>query len=370
MERVEAVQAELKAEGKTGLVARFASEAKGHGLFWVIALLMLTASIVAQFQVKPELADSAAMMVIGFFSFWLSILPALLVVVFFRMAVYDKSPSPIRDFIPAARRYLTEDGRFLRGFSMMLVMYAFINGFSRLKSLITYFQPFSWDVAFDTWDRTLHFGYRPWELLQPVLGYGPVSMLINVNYNFWFVSLTAFWLHFAFAEKPGFRRTQAILAYMITWIAGGVALATFFSSAGPCYFGNLNLGFDPYRGLMTYLHATHQTWPIWAVDLQDTLWLNLITNEGLDVSKGISAMPSMHNAQCLLLVLASWNRGRLIRNLAVAHGVLVFIGSIHLGWHYAVDAYLGYVVAGAGWLVATKIARGRENRRLIAAPAY
>lgn len=370
MERVEAVQAELTAGNKPGVATRFASEIKGHSLFWAIALSMLSASLLAQYHVKPESADGVVMMVVGFFSFWLSILPALLVAVFFRMAVYDKSPSPVRDFIPTAKRYLTEDGRFVRGFTMMLVMYAFINGFSRFKSLITYFQPFSWDLAFDTWDRALHFGYRPWELLQPFLGYGPVSMLINVNYNFWFVSLTMFWLHFAFAEKPGFRRNQAILAYMITWITGGVVLAIFFSSAGPVYFGNLNLGFDPYSGLMTYLQTTNQTWPIWAVDLQNTLWTNLMTNEGLDVSKGISAMPSMHNAQSLLLVLVTWNRGMLLRNLAIVQCVLVFIGSIHLGWHYAVDAYVAWAVTGVAWLVATWLARSVESRRGAVSPAY
>ena len=370
MERVEAVTAELTAEGKPGLAARLASEFKSHGLYWAFALFMLATSLWVQSLVKPEAADSPIMMIVGFFSFWLSLLPALAVVVFFRMAVFDKSPSPARDFIPAAKRYLTEDGRFLRGFTMMLAIFAFISGFSRYKSLITFIQPFSWDAAFDTWDKALHFGYRPWELLQPVLGYGPVTMLINVNYNFWFVTLTMFWLHFAFAEKPGFQRTQAVLAYMITWSIGGVVLALFFSSAGPCYFGNLDLGYNPYSALMTYLHNANQTWPIWAIDLQNTLWANLTANEGLDVSKGISAMPSMHNAQCLLLVLATWNRGKMIRNLAIVHGVLVFLGSIHLGWHYAVDAYLAYAVAGAAWFAATKIARSRENRRLIESPAY
>lgn len=370
MERGESAAIATAGQQQAALLARIVAEFRGHALFWVISISILTISLWTQAQVKPASADGAFMLAVGFISFWISLIPALFPLVLFRLAVFDKSNSPARDFFPAVKRFLTEDGRFLRGFMMMLTIYAFISGFSRLKSLITFIYPFNWDSTFDTWDKTIHFGYRPWELLQPVLGYEPVTMLVNINYNFWFVTLTMFWLHFAFAEKSGFRRNQAILSYMFTWSVGGIALALLFSSAGPCYFDKLALGYNPYSELMTYLHAANLSWPIWAVDLQDTLWLNLMANEGLDVGKGISAMPSMHNAQCLLLVLATWHRGRLIRNMAIAHGVLVFLGSVHLGWHYAIDAYLAWAVAAVAWIAATWAARAMQNRQPAEAPAY
>jgi hypothetical protein len=40
----------------------------------------------------------------------------------------------------------------------------------------------------------------------------------------------------------------------------------------------------------------------------------------------------------------------------MAFALIILVGSIHLGWHYAVDAYAGFLVAagcwfGARWLV-------------------
>jgi PAP2 superfamily len=370
LERGETAAGLVAPQQQPAFIGRFVAEIRNHALFWLFAITLVLASQWVKSYILPTTLTDSLAVVIGLIAFWPSLFPALLPLVLFRMAVIDRCTSPARDFFPSVKRFLTADGRFLRGFVMMLAIFAFINGFSSLKSLITYVQPFSWDATFDEWDRILHFGYRPWELLHPILAYPPVTMLINVNYNFWFVTLTMYWLHFAFAEQPGFRRSQAVTAYMLTWSVGGVILAMLFSSAGPCYYGNLGLGSNPDEGLMGYLQNTNASWPIWAVDLQNEMWLNHTLNRGLDVTKGISAMPSMHNAQCLLLVLVTWNRGKLFRNLAIAHGVLVFLGSIHLGWHYAVDAYLAYALVAITWPVATYIARAWENRRSAAVPAF
>jgi hypothetical protein len=370
LERGKSAAAIVAPQQQAALSGRLIAEFKNHSLFWAFAITMLVASLWVKSNVLPTTLADGIMAVVGFVMFWPSLIPALFPLVLFRMAVIDRCASPARDFLPSVKRFLTVDGRFLRGLTMILAIYVFINGFSSLKSLITYVQPFSWDATFDEWDRILHFGYRPWELLHPILAYPPITMLININYNFWFVTLTMYWLHFAFAEQPGFRRTQAVIAYMLTWSVGGVILATLFSSAGPCYYGNLGLGNNPYEELMAYLQATNANWPIWAIDLQDEMWLGYTLNQGLDVTKGISAMPSMHNAQCLLLVLVMWNRGKLFRNLAILHGVLVFLGSIHLGWHYAVDAYLSYALVAVTWVAATRIARAWESRRGAAALSY
>jgi multisubunit Na+/H+ antiporter MnhF subunit len=78
----------------------------------------------------------------------------------------------------------------------------------------------------------------------------------------------------------------------------------------------------------------------------------------------------MHNAQCLLLVLAVWKKARIVRNLAIIHGVLVFLGSVHLGWHYAVDAYLAWIVVGVAWVVSGAFARFWEGRAALSPAAY
>ena len=71
---------------------------------------------------------------------------------------------------------------------------------------------------------------------------------------------------------------------------------------------------------MAYLRATNDVLPIWAVPAQDMLWAGY-TGEG-GFLRGISAMPSIHNASALLLVLATWNKSLFVRIVAITHGHL------------------------------------------------
>ncbi len=362
MERLKTAAAELAAR-------EILPQIRYHAPFLCLALGVLIASEILKFRLASVTPEDFLLLVTGPFLFTLLLIPALLPMIFFRVGVFEKAASPLRGLAAGIRNFVMGDGRLMRGLAMLLAVYLFMAGFATFKALIPSVQPFAWDALFDQWDRALHFGYRPWELLQPILGYPPVSALININYNFWFISLSMFWLHFAFEEKPGVLRSQAILSFMLTWTVGGVFLAMFFSSAGPCYFGKLGLGYDPYAGLMTYLHTTSQSWPIWSMELQDTLWENYSSSVGGDMTKGISAMPSMHNSQSLLLVLATWNKHKLVRNLAIGHGLLVFLGSVLLGWHYAVDAYVAVVIAAVAWAAAGCLARAWEARHAISLAA-
>ncbi len=110
---------------------------------------------------------------------------------------------------------------------------------------------------------------------------------------------------------------------------------------------------------MTYLREVSTIYTIWAIDTQDALW-NGYTNGGL--LQGISAMPSMHNATTLLIVLACWHLSKFVRFLTIALAVLIFIGSIHLGWHYAVDAYLAWAITLAVWFGVKPLAVWWESR--------
>lgn len=338
-------------------VHRLGASVRVHLPFLLFGLTMVAVS----FGIKAEFGAITQVDVIllafSLLLFWPLLIPALLPMLFFRVAAYEKAASPAKALLASFKPFFTANGRLVPGLLMLLSVSLFMAGFASLKASITDIQPFAWDNSFDFWDRALHLGYRPWELLQPLLGYGPVTAAININYHFWFLSLTMFWLHFGFAEQSGFLRLRAVAAFMLTWSVGGVVLATVFSSAGPCFYGLAGLTPDPYVPLMSYLRETAQHYPVWAVDLQDELWRNFANHGTADATKGISAMPSMHNAQCLLLVLAAWNKGALVRNLAIGHGVLVFLGSIHLGWHYAVDAYLAFAVAAVAWILSGWAAR-------------
>ncbi|MBM3519749.1 MAG: hypothetical protein FJX63_03100, partial [Alphaproteobacteria bacterium] len=166
------------------------------------------------------------------------------------------------------------------------------------------------------------------------------------------------WVHYAFFARPGEARTRFFLSFFVIWIIGGGILAIVFASAGPCYYGRLGLGPDPYVPLMAYLNDANAVAPIWALQTQEMLWRLWSSGSTLG---GISAMPSMHNATAVLFVLTAWRAAPWLRNLLIAHAVMILLGSVHLGWHYAVDAYPAAVLAVLCWLAMGPVARWWEG---------
>ena len=73
-------------------------------------------------------------------------------------------------------------------------------------------------------------------------------------------------------------------------------------------------------------------------------------------------MPSMHNATAVLFALLGWQVSRAHGIALTFFAILIFIGSIHLGWHYAIDSYAGIAIACVTWWVAGKIATWTHNR--------
>jgi hypothetical protein len=77
---------------------------------------------------------------------------------------------------------------------------------------------------------------------------------------------------------------------------------------------------------------------------------------------GISAMPSMHNATALLLALAGRVLNKQLGYVLWAPCALIYVGSVHLAWHYAIDNYFGWAIALACWWAAAPLARWWESQ--------
>jgi hypothetical protein len=246
------------------------------------------------------------------------------------------------------------------------------SAFSYLKSMIPLIEPFHLDPLLHEWDLALHFNVEPWRILQPLFGYTWLTYLINFLYAMWFFVLQAMLVLQAAATGDRKRRMQYLLTSALSWALIGGLAATLLSSAGPCYYGLVTGGPDPYAPLMAYLHDVAADLsvgafgydlqlPFTALVLQDLLWQSQL-NGDFGVAKGISAAPSMHVASSWIIARVAWSMGGKARIFGAGFLVLIFIGSIHLGWHYAVDGYLA--VAGAwaiwrltGWLLDRPVVR-------------
>jgi hypothetical protein len=280
---------------------------------------------------------------------------------FIEMAVYERPERPTLTLYRNILLVIGNRDNMAKALPMYLVLCLFMLVFAHVKSSITVVQPFAWDETFDHWDLAVHFGRRPWEWLHPVLGHPPVTYFLNWNYSIWGLLLIGFWLHYAFLANPGEERTRYLLSFMLSWIVGGSLFALALSSAGPCYYGEGALGLlpDPYSKLMAYLNAANESLPVGALHVQDALWKVLDKTVPFG---GVSAMPSMHNATALLFLLTSRGFPRWLRGLLLVHLVLVFLGSIHLAWHYAVDAYVAWAITLSVWFTAKPISRWWESR--------
>lgn len=227
--------------------------------------------------------------------------------------------------------------------------------FAALKEAIPQINPFSWDWTFTAWDRALHFGALPWEILQPLLGHPPITAAIAFVYNFWLIVMffCLFWQ--VFSNRDSELRLQFLLAFAFTWFIGGNILAVLFSSAGPCFYGGLGYTPDVYAGQMEYLRKTAETWPVWSVNVQNLLWNSHVTGSG-EIA-GISAMPSIHVTSSAIMMFLGWRTGRLAGIALTLFAAAILIGSVHLAWHYAVDGYAGILLATLFWVAAGTIAR-------------
>lgn len=246
------------------------------------------------------------------------------------------------------REWLTVE-RFLRALPPLLVLPVIMGSFTFFKIMIPVTNPFDWDPALSRWDQLLHGGRLPWEWLQPLLGYPWLTSAVNFFYHLWlFVIYGALFWQVLDLSRPQLRM-KFLIAFALSWIVIGNVAATAMSSVGPVYFGNLyGVENDPYAPLMRYLQEANRHWPVWSLSVQDLLWESYAAGD-TELGRGISAMPSMHVATSFLLFLLGRERHRLLGLAFGTFAVLIQLGSVHLGWHYAIDGYLACALVAVLW---------------------
>ena len=266
----------------------------------------------------------------------------------FRALVHGRGGSPISIVIQSLR------GSFISRravqFVYACVLFAlFMGAFLYCKMLIPVIQPFAWDATFAEWDRVLFFGNDAWRVLHPVLGNTWTTFFLDVVYSSWVPAVFLFWAGtLASPRVPAELRSQYWLATGVSWILIGVVMAAMFSSAGPCYFDTFVPGTpSPYAELERYIAGVEARHHLSSTTAK--MFLMDVYTGRVDLPGGISAMPSMHNAQAVLFVVAAYRLSRRFGRAMLVYSILIFLGSIHLGWHYAVDGIVGGLAALAIW---------------------
>lgn len=301
---------------------------------------------------------------------YLSTAKVTFVILFFGFILYTSfkilwwkistTPTPlIKDWWPKLKHGLINKDRFVGAIPMFFILVIFLSMMSNMKGFISYYGNYSWDPLLADIDRKIHFNTDPWRLLHPFFGHPIITSFLNQLYNLWFGFLIFFLYWQLFTDRTSHLRLQFYYTFVIVWAVNGTMLAILFASGGPCFFEALT-GNNYFQELMNYLHQVNLDYDISAIQTQNRLF-DLYQKEEIIIGVGISAMPSMHVATSFLFYLLTSNINKWIGYFFGAYCLLIFIGSIHLAWHYAIDGYFSVLTTWLYWILAGKLIKKLEQ---------
>ncbi len=241
------------------------------------------------------------------------------------------------------------------------VLCLFFSCYTMIKAMITEVQPFYLDVYLYHIEHVLFVGKQAW---QWILMWSDSPWLLaglNFFYNLWFfVVWGSIALFLIMPNSP--LRLRFLFNMVLNWFLIGGVTATLLASAGPCFIDRIIPEAHLYTDLMARLQhddlwlQQQGSWLyLWAVETQDALWQQYV-DQSVGFGAGISAMPSMHVSMIVLLALAWQQYHPKLRYLFIPFVVVIYLGSIALAWHYALDgvvsgllSYLLWQISGRFW---------------------
>ena len=299
----------------------------------VIELLLWLLSYSAGFSYAPQLTAYGAVA----YSCMALVLAYHTLAVLYR----TRGQPPLRSLAQAAFADKTRIVSIVGGLQLVILG---SSAFGALKAAMPKIVPFWLDPHIYRLEAEL-IGEPAWQLSAQLLGWA--TPFIELVYST-FVPVHVMATFAVVLLRPSSLKTRAMVSLFAIWLLLGVFGAYVFSSAGPIFYDRV-YGGDIAAGLTDTLRRA----PV-AVRTADSLWV-LHHLDRPAVGNGISAMPSMHIALTLWLALIL-NKTR-ASALGWTYLALIYVGSIHLGWHYVSDG----VVSSIGVLGIWRFSRGAAS---------
>lgn len=223
--------------------------------------------------------------------------------------------------------------------------------FCCLKYVIPWLRPTLFDAALSSIDTAIHFGVNPSRLAVALTESFPTLLQwTDAFYVGYFPILLLFFAYVLIQEKRPQLRDPFVFGYCLFWLLGGLSYFL-LPSMGPIYH-------EPalFESIMPHMPFASKLNHELLVDYRAFIaapW----KHEPM-LYYGIAAMPSLHVGACAMFACFARHFSRVAFAIVLTLTILMFIGSLITGWHYAVDGYAGALL---GW-IAYRIAM----RRLIA----
>lgn len=217
----------------------------------------------------------------------------------------------------------------------MVMTYAY----SWLKVSVPLLRADLFDATLWRLDRALHLGVSPSLFALELLGRGATARWIDVWYALWLTTVLAAQSVLFLSRAPERRRNFA-LACVLLWLAGAWIYFA-IPATGPAFFSP-----DAFAEVLPRLPH--------AAALEAKLWGNYVAmiaaREQGTVFQfkpflAVAAMPSLHVGAHWMFALWARRHARRWFPLLAAATALTFAGSLLTGLHYAVDGYVGMLLA-------------------------
>jgi hypothetical protein len=210
-------------------------------------------------------------------------------------------------------------------------------------------------------DRTLFCGHAPWTVTHAVLGSVVPTAAIDTLYASWMALMFLFPALAVALVRSQQRRTRLLLCWMLIWMVVGSAAAWLFASAGPIFYESAVAPNASFHALTTRLaelarQAHAMGLPMGEPKFRPVL-LNALRTGQYATAGGVSAMPSVHVTMAALFAIAGFQVGRFLGWTMTVLAVVIWIGSIHLGWHYATDGIVGTAMILMLWRLSDPVVR-------------
>jgi membrane-associated phospholipid phosphatase len=314
-----------------------------------VALLILIAAIAVTDQAGFTIRDPDQVAIGYFFMVGFAVLLLVGLDIAIRAGRIEGTWRPSRAAMSQVRR---ERWNRRRGISVAIAVASFYTAYfayRNLKASVPLLRPELFDADLLDLERTI-FGNDPAQILHSILGTGISAHILSWLYASFIVFLPlslALFLVFSPKLQMGM---FFVTAQCINW-ALGAASYFLIPSLGPVYAA---------PNMFTHLAPTE------ADRLQDMLWddrVSFLSHIDYGPLQAIAAFASLHIAMSFTVALAAQMLG-LNRKLRIALWtwlVVMFIGTIYLGWHYVIDDVAG-IAMGAIALFAASALTGFDLR--------
>lgn len=245
-----------------------------------------------------------------------------------------------------------------------LMFAGLMSSFNAFKQQVLIGAGFHIDAQLAAIDRALFLGHDPWRVTHALFSAPWATLLFDRAYHLWFLPMSFGVIICALAAQKSYRlRTQYLFSYMAIWIGIGSVLAWFMPSAGPCFYADYVGPQASFAELARQLDAVRALYGPDAL-ASHTAQAHLrfaFGNPDLIVGGGISAMPSVHNGLSVLFAIAGFSINRKLGWCLSAYALVIWLASIHLGWHYAVDGLVSIVLTLFIWKAMGRLADRLER---------